>query len=39
MTGELIVTIVGVALIVFVLWFFLAPAKQGTGSSHEHHDH
>jgi plastocyanin domain-containing protein len=38
MSDEIIVTIVGIALIGFVLWFFLAPAK-GTGSSHEHHDH
>jgi hypothetical protein len=29
---------VGIALIVFVLWFFLAPAKVNS-TSHEHHDH
>jgi hypothetical protein len=37
MTGELIVTIVGVALIVFVLWFFLGESKPG--DPHQHHDH
>jgi plastocyanin domain-containing protein len=38
MTDELIVTVVGIALIVFVLWFFLAPAKDGKTSAHDH-DH
>lgn len=37
MSDELVVTIVGIALIAFVLWFFLGEAK--SGDSHEHHDH
>ena len=37
MSDELIVTVIGVALIVFVLWFFLAPAKPSDSSTHEHH--
>lgn len=36
MSDELVVTVVGLALIVFVLWFFFAPAKQEKGSGHDH---
>jgi plastocyanin domain-containing protein len=36
MTDEAVVTIVGIALIVFVLWFFFAPTEKPKSSSHEH---
>lgn len=38
MSDEVIVTIIGISLIVFVLWFFLAPVKDEKSSGHEH-DH
>jgi plastocyanin domain-containing protein len=39
MSDEVIVTIIGLALIAFVLWFFLTSTKSGTNSPQEHHDH
>lgn len=36
MSDELVVTVIGVALIAFVLWFFLAPTDKPKSSGHDH---
>jgi plastocyanin domain-containing protein len=36
MSDEMIVTLAGVALIIFVLWFFLGGSRQ-QGNDHSHH--
>jgi plastocyanin domain-containing protein len=36
---EIVVTVIGIILIAFVLWFFLAPSQRSEHADHTDHTH